>query len=205
MYNLIWTFFRFNLGWISSISSSHYWSVWMVESQPRKMYILMDGLCFSESSCCIVPPKKIDRRKNVLCSHCGLKYSQTSLYGHPLKNTDTSFKSSRLPAKIAAYLFSIGWLLCLAFLYRWRFLTKIFLKSPLTLTTQPSTSKLSDNPAWYYGQFYSSLGKALTFSLNSTLLIQTSVNADNGYLLFVVYRSRQDSAGDVCITVSWWY
>ena len=28
-------------------------------------------------------------------------------------------KSSQLPVKIAAYLTSIGWLLCLAFLYRW--------------------------------------------------------------------------------------
>ena len=36
-------------------------------------------------------------------------------------------KSSPLPAKIAAYLFSIGRLLCLAFLYRWRFLNKISL------------------------------------------------------------------------------
>ena len=33
-------------------------------------------------------------------------------------------KSSPLPAKIAPYLFSIGRLLCLAFLYRWRFLNK---------------------------------------------------------------------------------
>ena len=44
-------------------------------------------------------------------------------------------KSSRLPAKIAAYLVSIGQLLCLAFLYRWRFLNKISLGWPLTLTT----------------------------------------------------------------------
>ena len=55
-------------------------------------------------------------------------------------------KSSPLLAKIAPYLFSIGRLLCLAFLYRWRFLNKISLDRPLTLTTQPSTSKLSDNP-----------------------------------------------------------
>ena len=55
-------------------------------------------------------------------------------------------KSSPLPAKIAAYLFSIGRLLCLAFLYRWHFLNKISLDWPLTLTTQLSTSKLSDNP-----------------------------------------------------------
>ena len=54
-------------------------------------------------------------------------------------------KSSRLPANIAAYLVSIGRLLCLAFLYGWRFLIKISLDWPLTLTTQPSTSKLSDN------------------------------------------------------------
>ena len=55
-------------------------------------------------------------------------------------------KSSPLLVKIAAYLFSISRLLCLAFLYRWRFLNKISLDWPLTLTTQPSTSKLSDNP-----------------------------------------------------------
>jgi len=72
----------------------------------------------------------------------------------------------------------------------------------VTLTTELSTSKLSDNPAHYYGQFSSSLGKAITFSLNSTRLIQTSVNADNGYLFLEVYRSRQDNVGDVCITVS---
>ena len=56
-------------------------------------------------------------------------------------------KSSRLQLKIPAYLVSIGQLLCLAFLYGWRFLNKISLDWPLTLTTQPSTSKLSDNPA----------------------------------------------------------
>ena len=55
-------------------------------------------------------------------------------------------KSIRLPMKITTYLISIGWLLCLAFLYGWRFLNKISLDRPLTLTTQPSTSKLSDNP-----------------------------------------------------------
>ena len=55
-------------------------------------------------------------------------------------------KSSRLLAKIAAYLVSIGQLLCLAVLYIWHFLNKISLDWPLTLTTQPSTSKLSDNP-----------------------------------------------------------
>ena len=40
---------------------------------------------------------------------------------------------------------TLGQLLCLAFLYGWLFLTKISLDWPLTLTTQPSTSKLSDN------------------------------------------------------------
>ena len=56
-------------------------------------------------------------------------------------------KVAWLRVKIAAYLVSIGQLLCLAFLYGWRFLSKIYLDWPLTLTTQPSTSKLSDNPA----------------------------------------------------------
>ena len=55
-------------------------------------------------------------------------------------------KSSWLLPKIATYMYSVsnGRLLCLAFLYRWRFLNKISLDWPLTLTTQPSTSKLSD-------------------------------------------------------------
>ena len=55
-------------------------------------------------------------------------------------------ESSQLVAKIAAYMFSISRLHCLAFLYRWRLLNKISLDWPLTLTTQPSTLKLSDNP-----------------------------------------------------------
>ena len=54
-------------------------------------------------------------------------------------------KSSWLLAKIATYLVSFGPLLCLAFLYGWHFLNKIPLDWPGTLTTQPSTSKLSDN------------------------------------------------------------
>ena len=42
---------------------------------------------------------------------------------------------SRLSVKITAYLVSISQLLCLAFLYRWRFLNKISLDwpSPMTL------------------------------------------------------------------------
>ena len=36
-------------------------------------------------------------------------------------------KNSRLQAKIAAYLVSMGRLLCLAFVYGWRFLNKISL------------------------------------------------------------------------------
>ena len=50
--------------------------------------------------------------------------------------------------KIASCLVGIGRLLCLAFLYGRHFLKKISLDWPLTLTTQPSTSKLSDNPAY---------------------------------------------------------
>ena len=53
-------------------------------------------------------------------------------------------------SKVAGCLVSICWLLCLAFLYRWRFLNKISLAWPLTLTTQPSTSNLSDNPLYNY-------------------------------------------------------
>ena len=51
-------------------------------------------------------------------------------------------KSSQLSAKIGAYLVCISQLLCLAFLYGWRFLNKISLEWLLSLTTQPSTSKL---------------------------------------------------------------
>ena len=58
-------------------------------------------------------------------------------------------KSSWLPAKIAVYLVSISWLLCLAVLYIRRFLNRISLDGLLTLTPQPSISKLSDNPAWW--------------------------------------------------------
>ena len=56
-------------------------------------------------------------------------------------------ESSQLTAKIAAYLVSIGRLLCLAFLYGWHFLNKIYPDWLLTLTTKLFTSKLSDNPA----------------------------------------------------------
>ena len=62
--------------------------------------------------------------------------------------TGLSKVACELSAKIAAYLVSVSWLLCLAFLYGWYFLNKIFLDWPLTLTTQPSTSKLSDNPEY---------------------------------------------------------
>ena len=49
------------------------------------------------------------------------------------------------------HLASIGQLLCLAFLYGWRFfLNNISLDWLLTLTTQPSTSKLSDHPELQY-------------------------------------------------------
>ena len=67
-------------------------------------------------------------------------------YRSKLNTTLRVVKSSRLPAKIVTYLVSIGWLLCIAFLYRWRFSNKISLDWPLTLTTQPPISKLSDNP-----------------------------------------------------------
>ena len=60
-------------------------------------------------------------------------------------------QNSWLPAKIAAYLVSISQLLCLAFLYGWDFWNKISLDWLLTLTTQPSTSKLSDNPVLKQG------------------------------------------------------
>ena len=69
--------------------------------------------------------------------------------GHKETGVFRFVKSSRLSAKIAAYLVSIVQLLCLAFLYGWHFLNKISQAWPLTLTTQPSTSKLSDNPVCF--------------------------------------------------------
>ena len=56
-----------------------------------------------------------------------------------LQSTHRVVKSSRLLAKIAACLVSNGQLLCLAFLYGRRFLNRISLNWPHTLT-----SKLSD-------------------------------------------------------------
>ena len=53
---------------------------------------------------------------------------------------------NRLLPKITNNLVSFGRLLYLAFLHGWHFLNKISLDWLVTLTTQPSTSKLSDNP-----------------------------------------------------------
>ena len=51
-------------------------------------------------------------------------------------------------------------------------------------TLQPRLKDTSLIPTpRYYGHFSLCLGKALTFSLNSTRLIWTPVNADNGHLL----------------------
>ena len=63
-----------------------------------------------------------------------------------ISSNDRVVKSSWLLAKIIAYLVSISRLLCSAFLYGWHFLFKISLDWLLSLTTQPSTSKLSVNP-----------------------------------------------------------
>ena len=169
------------------------------------------GFAFlSPCSSYIAPQEKIDRKKNMLCSQ-HVKYNQFSNTVKPrFKDTHLKIQTPRsglskvagCQCQITAYLISISWLLCLASLYGWRFLNKISLDWPITLTTELSTSKLSDNPAHYYGQFSSSLGKALKFTPNSTRLIRTAVNVNNGYLFLVVYRSRQDKVGDVCITVS---
>ena len=80
------------------------------------------------------------------CQSVGHKSVEEVLKCGSLAVWNRVVKSSWLPAKIAAYLVSIDWLLCLAVLYIWRFLNKISLDWPLTLTTQPSTIKLSDNP-----------------------------------------------------------
>ena len=78
-------------------------------------------------------------------------------------------KISRLSVKITACLVSISQLLCLAFLYRWHFLNKISLDWMLTLTTQPSTSRLSDNP---YMQLPCSSFEGLKACLNKELAYQ---------------------------------
>ena len=80
------------------------------------------------------------------CQSVGHKSVEEVLKCGSLAVWNRVVKSSWLPAKIAAYLVSIDWLLCLAVLYIWRFLNKISLDWPLTLTTQSSTIKLSDNP-----------------------------------------------------------
>ena len=72
--------------------------------------------------------------------------------------------------KIATYLVGIGRLLCLAFLYRRHFFKKISLDWPLTLTTQPSTSKLSDNPA--YLRLISANGAV--FAIDLQIYLETS-------------------------------
>ena len=82
-------------------------------------------------------------------------------------------KSSRLPLKIASYLVGIGRLLFLAFLYGWCFLNKISLDWPFTLTSQPSTSKLSDIPVYSlfnkgsFGHWELGIGKPLFSSRSS--------------------------------------
>ena len=170
----------------------------------------MGSAFLSPCSSCIAPQEKIDRKKNVLCSQhvkCNqiLNTVEPRFKDTPLKiQTPCSglSKVAGCQCQINAYLVSISWLLCLASLYGWRFLNKISLDWPITLTTGLSTSKLSDNPAHYYGQFSSSLGKALKFSPNSTRLIRTAVNVNKGYLFLEVYRSRQHNVGNVCITVS---
>ena len=79
-------------------------------------------------------------------SECGSQKCEEVLKCGSLVVWNRVVKSSRLLAKIAAYLVSSGRLLCLAVLYISHFLNKISLDWPLTLTTQPFTSKLSDNP-----------------------------------------------------------
>ena len=77
-----------------------------------------------------------------------LKSEKVTLLGRaPPSPRSRIVKSSWLLPKIATYMYSVsnGRLLSLAFLYGWRFLNNISLDWPLTLTTQPSTSKLSDN------------------------------------------------------------
>ena len=79
------------------------------------------------------------------------------IFGH--LEINRVIKSSWMPAKVVSYLVSIDWLFCLAFLYGWRFLNKISPDWPLTLTTQPCTSKLSDNPDQH--SFYGSVNNLL--------------------------------------------
>ena len=80
------------------------------------------------------------------CQSVGHKSVEEVLKCGSLAVWNRVVKSSWLPAKIAVYLVSIGWLLCLAVLYIRRFLNRISLDGLLTLTPQSSISKLSDNP-----------------------------------------------------------
>ena len=89
-------------------------------------------------------------------------------------------KSSQLPEKIAAYLVSMGQLLCLAILYGWHFfLNKILLDWLLTLTTQPSTSKLSDNPVTLLLVLSGLFCYERSFSLYSGFPLSSKTNISN--------------------------
>ena len=92
-------------------------------------------------------------------------------------------RSSQLLLKIAAFLVSIvPLILCLGFLYTWRFLNKISLDWLLTLTTQSSTSKLSDNPAFTQPHFADLKSSLLAFSLQGILLAKASKNQRKLYV-----------------------
>ena len=106
-------------------------------------------------------------------------------------------KSNQLPAKITTYLVSIGGLLCLAFLYGWRFLNKISLDWPLiwqlsrllqtVLTTLGSSVTRSRICPWC-GAFvrYGKGGGGLTwpFTLSHTLSKPTFYSPQINFICF---------------------
>ena len=115
-----------------------------------QLFLATTGFCVSlgayTESCCT----KLMKKTKFLCEtlYCAFHDAKPTGYkSEELRENGTRVvKSSRQPARIATNLVTIGRLLCLAFLYGWFFINKISLDWPLTLTTQPCTSKLCDNP-----------------------------------------------------------
>ena len=104
--------------------------------------------------------------------------------------------------KIAAYLVSNGRLLCLAFLYGRHFLNRISLDCSLTLTTEPSALKLSDNPGLL--EENASLRRGLDagsnrvrrienrpFASSKTLTFKARLGALNGLLTVFTFLTLQ--------------
>jgi len=84
--------------------------------------------------------------------------------------------------KITAFLVSIAPYSAWHFFTDGVFLNKISLDWPLTLTTQPSTSKLFDNPAFTQPHFVDLTSSPRAFSLQGILLAKATENQRKLYV-----------------------